>query len=307
MKHISFKYSYIGLLLLLFAGCETIATKEDIGTVQSKVSNVQEDFYETSKVIAERFKTLETKIDKNFSTTSSEINTLSSKTNKLSIDTENISQERILLSTKVSSLEDEIRKLYGKIDELDYKFTEEIKKENLASQQRDFEARRDMKGLKDAYNNIISSISSLSVSLSTIQKDLLAINQAQLKITDGLNKLSPEIEKNEGRILSAEEKFKNTTQILIEEITRQESEIFKLKKEIASIKTSSETLPENKEKALIREDEKTIPPTKRYYTVSKGDSLGALSNRFNVSVKIIREANNLKTDNIYIGQKLLIP
>lgn len=43
------------------------------------------------------------------------------------------------------------------------------------------------------------------------------------------------------------------------------------------------------------------------YVVQKGDILGNIARKFKVSVKQIKEANNLKNDNIRIGQKLVIP
>ena len=43
------------------------------------------------------------------------------------------------------------------------------------------------------------------------------------------------------------------------------------------------------------------------YTVQSGDSLFLIAKAFNASVKEIREMNNLKGDNLRVGQKLNIP
>ncbi|SBS36928.1 N-acetylmuramoyl-L-alanine amidase AmiC precursor [Marinomonas spartinae] len=43
------------------------------------------------------------------------------------------------------------------------------------------------------------------------------------------------------------------------------------------------------------------------YTVTKGDTLSDIARRNRVSVKSLREANTLKNDVIWVGQKLLIP
>lgn len=51
------------------------------------------------------------------------------------------------------------------------------------------------------------------------------------------------------------------------------------------------------------------PPAGNYavYTVANGDTLSVISRAANVSVERIKAANNLKSDSIYVGQKLNIP
>ncbi len=45
----------------------------------------------------------------------------------------------------------------------------------------------------------------------------------------------------------------------------------------------------------------------RTYKVKKGDTLGAIARRYGTSVKAIKRANGLKSDMIYVNQKLTIP
>ena len=43
------------------------------------------------------------------------------------------------------------------------------------------------------------------------------------------------------------------------------------------------------------------------YTVSKGDTLSQIARRNQVSLAVLRKANKLKNDVIWVGQKLVIP
>lgn len=291
-----------GCMLALFSGCETIATQGDLGEMDKKVSGLQDDFYATSKAISERFKALESNTDSKFASVESGRNALSERTDRLSANVENLVKEKTVLESRISSIDEEIRKIHGKVDELDYKFSEEMKKEKTSAQQESFEIRRDMEGIRKTYNDIISSIASLGKNLSAIQNDLLAVNQSQVKLGESVNRISSEMERNSARVDSLEESHSRNIQVLIDEITRQESEIFRLKNEFKN--RAVETQPAGSVKAV---ETPAASREKKYYTVRKGDSLGSVAGRFNTTVRAVREANKLKNDNLSIGQKLLIP
>jgi LysM repeat protein len=50
-----------------------------------------------------------------------------------------------------------------------------------------------------------------------------------------------------------------------------------------------------------------VDPTEVSYVVVAGDALSLIADRFGVSVDVIRQANNLSGDDIFIGQVLRIP
>lgn len=66
------------------------------------------------------------------------------------------------------------------------------------------------------------------------------------------------------------------------------------------------------QRLLIKKDNstgETIPSTSNYdtYTVVRGDSLWSISKKYNTSVDNLININNLKTNALSIGQKLLVP
>jgi LysM repeat protein len=65
--------------------------------------------------------------------------------------------------------------------------------------------------------------------------------------------------------------------------------------------TASSTYKPNNGTSAGSTDLKTV-----YYTVKKGDTLWKISSLYGVSVDDIRKANNLKNDNLQVGQKLKI-
>ncbi len=290
-KKFGFPIIFSGCLLLL-AGC--VATQSDVQGVKEKVTYVEGDLYAASEAIAGRFKQSEEETNRKFSDISARL--------------DNISKEEASLAEDISSINNEIKKIYGGIDEVGYKFSEQLKAERDINQKTDFEIRRDIDGLKKTYADIITSIASLNTNLSAMQKDILSVNKSQVTIAEGLNRLSADFARDiakmeeriaalEGKIAATDQKIDANMQVFLDELTRQESEIFYMKNQLedsksSAGKTSSATADKAGEKS---------------YTVKSGDSLGRLAERFKTTVDALKKANNLKTETIYPGQKLIIP
>lgn len=54
-------------------------------------------------------------------------------------------------------------------------------------------------------------------------------------------------------------------------------------------------------------DEKTKSDTIKYHTVEEGNTLFSIAKKYNVTLFALRDANNLKDNNITVGSKLIIP
>jgi len=64
------------------------------------------------------------------------------------------------------------------------------------------------------------------------------------------------------------------------------------------------------QKVVEKKDVKPLPPPEPEYTVyivQRGDYLAKISKKYNVTINSIKRLNNLKDDNIRIGQKLKLP
>ena len=59
-------------------------------------------------------------------------------------------------------------------------------------------------------------------------------------------------------------------------------------------------------RVIVRTDDGKIVPAETEYTVRKGDNLGKIAAEFGVKVSDLRSWNKLKSDNLRIGQKLLV-
>jgi len=266
---------------LVFVGCESIVTKNDISSVQEKVSSVEKDFYSTSKAIASKFSEIENDYN-------DKINALNSK-----IDT--IKRDRAVIVEKLSSLENEINLLKGKIDETNYNLDKKICEQKEGLETYKVETKIDIDGLKKTYNDIISSIATLNNSITIIQKDLSALRKSQEEIVKNIKKLSEAVNKNSLKNIQIEEKLNKNFQVFLDELTKQESQIHFLKNKISQIENTGISV------------EEVSKSGKRYYIVKKGDYLSKIAKKFHTSVKKIKKVNKLKSDIIYPNQKLLIP
>lgn len=77
---------------------------------------------------------------------------------------------------------------------------------------------------------------------------------------------------------------------------------------VQDIDSTTTQIKINNESKVI--DQKVIPkkkPTTRYYKVKSGDTLSEISEKYHTSVAKIKKTNNLRGDNLRIGQLLKIP
>ncbi|MCM8785623.1 MAG: LysM peptidoglycan-binding domain-containing protein [Candidatus Omnitrophica bacterium] len=282
-------------IALIFNSCSDIATKDDIDAIKEKINNLEDDFYATVKQIGEKFNKIETdykqgdeKIKKNINETN-----------------ENI----LVLSNEVNNLKDEIKGVKGKIDENNFEQSEKIKKLSDEFIEKNIEIKKDIEGIKKdiegvklVYNDLSLKTANMHQGLietqSNIKTDIVNLRDTQIKIVTTLQDLPKKIDQIDEKINQVDRKINEVTKSFLEELTRHESEIYQLKKHISEHKIEPTSEP-------VRSILKT--GKERYHIVQKGEYLTKIAKKYDTSVSEIKKLNNLKSDTIYPGQKLLIP
>ena len=261
----------IGVSLLYLTGCETMARKEEVTFVKEEVLQTRENFEIKLSSLEERTNT---------------------KLNKTEETLKKFSEERASLSESIENLKTEIRNLTGKIQEVDYHLKETVEKDKSGQENKNIEFRRDINSLKKSQNDFITSLSSLSKGLSSIQNDLLNLKKSQSQMLNAVEKISEKVVENSSKNTELKTKLEKNIKVLLDEIVRQEKVVVTLKKQLAKI---------SEEKIIVEKTGGVI-----YYTVKKGDYLSKIARKFHITVKSLKKTNKLKKDTIYPGQKLKI-
>ncbi|MFN4227582.1 MAG: LysM peptidoglycan-binding domain-containing protein [Candidatus Ratteibacteria bacterium] len=285
----------LGGVVLIFNNCADIATKDDIDAIKEKINNLENDFYATVKQIGEKFNKIETDYKQS--------------DEKIKKNTDEINDKIIILTNEISNLKDEIKSAKGKIDESNFEYSEKIKKLSEEFIEKNIELKKDIEGIKKdiegvklIYNDLSSKTANLYQSLienqSNIKTDILNLRDSQIKIAATLQDFPKKIDQIDERINQLDKKINEVTKTFLEELIRHESEIHQLKMQISEqrIEPTSETA-----KSILKTGKE------RYHIVQKGEHLSLIAKKYNTSVNEIKKLNNLKSDIIYPGQKLLLP
>jgi len=265
---------WISFFCLLFflrnVNSATIGTKDEIDILKEQVNQLKDSLTAIEKTTEEEIKKLE----------------------KIS------SEDRASFSENIKDLSEQIRSFLGKLNEVENKLYETIEQEKKEQEGKNIEFRRDIESSKKFQNDLLVSLSSFNQNISTLQNELLNIKKSQIEITNAIEKIYERIAKVESSFEEQKNGFNQKIEVLLNEIVRQESEIFLLKAKI----------PEQIEKKAIS---KTVTSEVKEemieYIVKAGDTLTTIGEKFNVSVETLQKINNLKGTTISIGQKLKIP
>jgi LysM repeat protein len=263
------RISILAVACLVLAGCGTVAMKEDVDTARTEMD--------------QRLAKLETSSAKKFSELDKKIAGLE----------KNQSDQQAALLGLSEDLKGKMQELKVAIDDVSSGQREALEGFKKSQEEKNFEFRRDVDTLKKSQNDLITSSSALNSSLVNLQNDLLGIKTAVQQLAQALDSLNAK-EGSRGKDVEAikkemEDKMQSQIAELLTELVRHESEIVSLKKATGETKVTA------KETGL------------KTYTVKTGDTLLKISKKYGVAKKKIMEANNMKSETIRTGQKLIIP
>lgn len=152
-----------------------------------------------------------------------------------------------------------------------------------------------------------------------LARDSIAVQEVRLAMEDlsfTLHSHQSEIDLFHERIASLERKIDQLGNSL-PKTSPLERRLAKLEEAHKTLLSDLKTLQKETNSALAAQSAEikkslnsllsVLEPTSDHYVVKPGDSLGQIALNHKTSLKALKQANNLSSDTIRVGQKLLIP
>lgn len=269
---------YVSIIICIFfcfAGCVSIANKEDLDVLKAEIDQ---------KIITEQ-----NSDQKKFQ----EINTKIEDIKKIQEQ-----QQTVILSINEET-KNQIRELKVAIDDAYQNQKKDFENFKRFQEEKNLQFGQDIDTIKKAQNELLRTSVSLTDSMVNFQKDVLALKTSMQQIASEIDSLNNRNIVQRTDIENLKKYYDAQIETLLKEIVRQESEIVGLKQAI--------------EKKHISHKDTEIQPIKveqspkKYHIVQKGETLSGIAKKYNTSSQKIKEINKIKNDNVITGQKLLIP
>ncbi len=262
-----FKSCFI-VSVLFFSGCMNVANKDDLDILKTeidqKITALQEDH-------AKKYQ---------------ELNTAISQLQQQQ------SQQQTLLTSFSEEMKNQLKDLRIAFDDTLQVQNKELETFKKNQEEKNIQLGRDIEFLKSSQNEFMRTSATLTEAMAGLQRDILAVKTS-------LQQIATEIDAMEGKkfvqqqdIVNLKKYYDAQIDTLLNEIVRQESEIFRLKQVIQTEQVSSS---------------RTVSDSAKYHIVQKGETLSGIAKKYNISIGTLKEANKMKDDKVFIGQRLLIP
>jgi LysM repeat protein len=171
--------------------------------------------------------------------------------------------------------------------------------------------RADMRILEERLNKVTGDVQVLQSNYDRLQQQVTGVQQQVAAIKSGGGATAGEIQRLESKIAAVDAARKKDAELIVNQVS---AEIAKMSGGSASRRSSSSgaTPPARVSSKSSSSNTETAPAaggTEQGYehVVEKGQTLSAIAKTYSVSVDVIKKANNLKDDKLFVGQKLFVP
>ncbi|MBI5821088.1 MAG: LysM peptidoglycan-binding domain-containing protein [Verrucomicrobia bacterium] len=177
--------------------------------------------------------------------------------------------------------------------------------------------RADMRVLEERVNKAAGDVQALQVNYERLQQEVAAVRQQIAAAAAGGGVAASEIQRLDSRINAVEAARKHDTEVIISQVT---AEIQKMGGSTSGISRRASSsgaaapagrVPTGKRTSASPGAAGAAPAggSEQGYehVVEKGQSLSVIAKAYNTNIDAIKKANNLKSDTVFIGQKLFIP
>ncbi|MFA5192139.1 MAG: LysM peptidoglycan-binding domain-containing protein [Verrucomicrobiia bacterium] len=178
--------------------------------------------------------------------------------------------------------------------------------------------RADMRVLEERVNKAAGDVQALQVNYERLHQEVAAVRQQIAAAAAGGGVAASEIQRLDSRINAVEAARKHDTEVIISQVT---AEIQKMGGSASGISRRASSsgggaapagrVPTGKRTSASPGAAGAAPAggSEQGYehVVEKGQSLSVIAKAYNTNIDAIKKANNLKSDTVFIGQKLFIP
>ncbi len=236
-----------------------------------------------------------------------QVNALSAKIDKMNKKISQIEKnQKDYQVTNQADLMAVSSKLEGEINDTKSGFTESLnsvnnKVDTLSKTQynNDVKYNRKLDTFSKSYNDTMMTLNSFNSTMLEYQNSLMSLKDSVQQITQNINVLHTEQSNLDEGMKGIKKEFNESLQIMLTQLTNQESQIVALENKLNKQKSSEETsVPSKKRSKKIY----------NVYIVKPGDTLLGIAQNSGVSLKEILKLNKLTpASTIFPGQEIVIP
>jgi LysM repeat protein len=178
--------------------------------------------------------------------------------------------------------------------------------------------RNDVRNLDERINRLTGDVQALQANYERMQQQIASLRQQLTVAATGGGVSAPEIQRLDSRITALDAARKRDQEVIINQVSAELAKMGGGSVSAARRATSSgatpaaRVTPSGGRKVIASPGAAGVAGAGQQeqgyeHVVEKGQNLSAIAKAYGVTVEKIKQANNLKSDILHIGQKLFIP